>query len=106
MRVISQDGSIDVPYESFCFAITGDNFIIASRNIVVRVGEIVNCVMAKYSTDIKAKKSMDMLHDAYMLYVSYQTMSESQRVLFPGGLMEVTQENIFGIFRFLDDCDV
>ena len=36
MRVISQDGVIDVPYENFVFGITKDNSIVAIRDTVAR----------------------------------------------------------------------
>ena len=48
MRVISQDGTIDVPYENFVFGITLDNYISAVMDTAVRPTEVVNGIMAKY----------------------------------------------------------
>lgn len=60
MRLISQDGAIDTPYEITSLGRTG-NIILASVTTVVRKGHI----MAQYSTEEKAKKAMDMLHNTY-----------------------------------------
>ena len=47
MRVISQDGTMDVPYEKFIFYIAADNSIIATRNFEgypdsLLAGELLN----------------------------------------------------------------
>ncbi len=60
MRLISQNGEFDVPYEIASLSRTG-NII---RAYVPMVGE-KGTVMALYSTDGKAKKVMEMLHNAY-----------------------------------------
>lgn len=66
MRVISQDGTIDMPYE------------VSSLNMVVgKYEDVVNAAiycyssfstikMAEYSSKEKAKKAMEMLRDAYI----------------------------------------
>lgn len=66
MRVISQDGTIDVPYENFVFGITLDNYISAVINTAVRPTEVVNGIMAKYSSREKALKVMELLRDTYI----------------------------------------
>ena len=62
MRLISQDGTIDVPYDN---------------TIIYRNDEYIICVfgctdkervLARYSTDEKAKKAMEMLRNEYMQY--------------------------------------
>lgn len=65
MRIISQDGMIDVPYENFVFGITQDNYIVAIRDTVARPEELAKGAVAKYSTKAKAKKAMEMLREAY-----------------------------------------
>lgn len=57
MRVISQDGAIDVPYENFVFGIIEDNFIVAIRDTIARPSEIAQGVVATYSAAEKAKKA-------------------------------------------------
>lgn len=66
MRVISQDGTMDVPYE------------VSSLNMVVgKYEDVVNAAiyccnsfstirMAEYGSEEKAKKAMEMLRDAYI----------------------------------------
>lgn len=66
MRVISQDGCSDIPYEDFVFGITKDNYIIATRDTIASPSEIVHGVVAKYFTKEKAEKAMEMLRDAYL----------------------------------------
>lgn len=60
MRLISQNGEIDVPYEITSLSRTG-NII---RAYVPIVGE-KGTVMAHYSTDEKAEKAMKALHKVY-----------------------------------------
>ena len=72
MRVISQDGKIDVPYDLFVFGITIDNCVTAIRDSVVRPYECTNGFMAKYSTEEKALKAMEMLREKYLQYISLQ----------------------------------
>ena len=66
MRVISQDGTIDVPYENFVFGITLDNYISAVMDTAVRPTGVVNGIMAKYSSREKALKVMELLREAYI----------------------------------------
>lgn len=60
MRLISQNRKFDVPYEIAVLSRTG-NII---RVYVPIVGE-KGTVMARYSTDEKAKKAMKALHKVY-----------------------------------------
>lgn len=66
MRVISQDGTIDVPYENCVFGITLDNCISAVGDIAVSPNEVMNGIMAKYSSRGKALKAMEMLRTKYL----------------------------------------
>lgn len=60
MRLISQTGDIDVPYESSAIA-RADGLIVAySVNY-----DSKRIVMGMYSTEEKAKKVMKMLHNTY-----------------------------------------
>ena len=65
MRIISQDGRTDIPYENFVFGITKDNSIVAIRDTIARSSEIAHGVVATYSTEEKAKKAMEMLRKDY-----------------------------------------
>ena len=60
MRIISQNGEIDVPYEMSAIR-NEDNAIIL--NMAGETGK--GSVIATYSTSEKAEKAMEMLHKAY-----------------------------------------
>ena len=63
MRVISQGGRLDFPYEESVVFI---NLVDASEIRIVAIGDDDDVVIAKYSTEEKAKKAMEMLRDAYI----------------------------------------
>ncbi len=68
MRVISQNGIIDVPYEYFAFSMVGIGScysIIATRNIAEPPTVAINSVIATYSAKEKAVKAMEMLRETY-----------------------------------------
>ena len=62
MRVISQDGKLDFPYENSVVFIS---LVDASEIRIVAIGDDDDVVIAKYSTEEKAKKAMEMLRDTY-----------------------------------------
>ena len=62
MRVISQDGKLDFPYENSVVFI---NLVDASEIRIVAIGDDDDAVIAKYSTEEKAKKAMEMLRERH-----------------------------------------
>lgn len=70
MRVISQNGKTDIPYENFVFSILnsgGGNYgIVAVKNVAEPPGVFMNSLIATYSTEAKAIKAMEMLREAYI----------------------------------------
>lgn len=66
MRVISQDGTIDVPYDSSSFSIYGGciNGRIYVRTHLCGYDDSVD--VADYSTKAKAIKAMEMLRETYV----------------------------------------
>ena len=66
MRLVLQDGKGDMPYENFIFRVWGGD-IIASRDILRNEKQIV----ARYSTEAKAIKVMEMLREKYLETVYY-----------------------------------
>ena len=66
MRVISQDGTIDIPYELSSVTI-GHKVDLSKFNINIRSKLLDErpCIVATYSTEEKAKKAMEMLRIAY-----------------------------------------
>ena len=68
MRVISQDGTMDLPYELIAFSIgyngnKSENYIFVHSTIF---GTDRGTIVARYSTEEKAKKAMDLLHETYV----------------------------------------
>lgn len=65
MRVISQDGTIDIPYESVVIQRFGREIYFLNKNLI-GVEQLVSDIdIATYSTEEKAKKAMEMLRIAY-----------------------------------------
>ena len=66
MRVISQDGTIDIPYDSVIIQRFGREIYFLNKNLI-GVEQLVSDInIATYSTEEKAKKAMEMLRDAYI----------------------------------------
>ena len=70
MRVISQTGKTDVPYEKFVFSIInssgGNCGIVAVKNVAEPPEVFMNSLIATYSTKEKAIKAMEMLRETYI----------------------------------------
>lgn len=60
MRVISQNGLIDVPYEMTAFHVVGED---VRMNMVGDTGK--GSIMAQYSSQEKAQATMKILHETY-----------------------------------------
>lgn len=65
MRVISQDGTIDVPYEQVVIQRFNRVIYFLNKNLTGVESATNDMEMASYSTEEKAKKAMEMLRDAY-----------------------------------------
>ena len=112
MRIISQNGTIDVPYEMS--AIRNDDKLI----ILCMVGETgKGSVIATYSTSEKAQKAMEMLRDAYVgtpIVVSDReyTQDEIDEILLGKYVLSIKEEppriseSQHGYFQFPQDEDV
>ena len=66
MRVISQDGTIDMPYEMVVVKRFGKAVYFLNRNLTGAENWVRDIELAKYSTEEKAKKAMEMLRKAYI----------------------------------------
>ena len=66
MRVISQDGYTDIPYEDFVFSATDDWKIIVAKDVVCNTGQGKLRVIAEYSSREKALKAMELLRETYI----------------------------------------
>ncbi len=97
MRVISQDGTLDFPYEnSIVFIDTR-----AKEAAFVRmqaIGDNETSITAKYSTEEKAKKAMEELRMAYMCH-NLAKMGQTP----PDGIDEKLTMGLSGVFEFPAD---
>lgn len=65
MRVISQDGTLDVPYEMVVIQRFEEDVYFLNRNLT-GVEDLFNDIrLAKYSTEAKAIKAMEMLRETF-----------------------------------------
>lgn len=108
MRIISQDGRIDVPYEMIALNVWKDKngtdkFCVYMHSNSLNAKGVV---MATYSTEEKAMMVMEMLSRCYMDHTIYKTMTQEQREVFIDGTSGKEQERIFGIFQFPSDEEV
>ena len=116
MRIISQNGAIDVPYEMSAIR-NEDNVIIL--NMVGETGK--GSVIARYSTSEKAEKAMEMLRTAYAgRFVTTadipDNFNEQLKELMKGGFgtvivkdtndSRVEFNNLNGYFKFPQDDEI
>ena len=66
MRVISQDGYTDIPYEDFVFSATDDWKIKVAKDVVYTTGQGKLRIIAEYSSREKVLKVMEMLRTTYL----------------------------------------
>ena len=79
MRVISQDGTLDVPYEMVVIQKFRNGVYFLNRNLS-GIEELINDIeLAEYSTEEKAVKAMEMLRKAYENNVFYHCTAGSKR---------------------------
>ena len=111
MRVISQDGAIDVPYENFVFGIIEDNSIVAIRDTIARPSEIAQGVVATYSAAEKVKKAMEMLRKAYVsMPILFQNVEITEDVvkqfekLKNSGIIVQTMNNEPSKVEYVNNC--
>jgi len=65
MVVISQDGSVTIPYERFVFSTYDKNKIIATPDVVVRPSEIHYRVIGTYNDEEEAKMVLEYMATAF-----------------------------------------
>lgn len=66
MRIISQDGTIDVPYEKVAIQRCGNRIYFLNKNLISIEQSITDMQIAHYSSSVKAEKAMEMLRTAYL----------------------------------------
>ena len=93
MRVISQDGTIDIPYDSVIIQRFGGEIYFLNKNLIGVEQLVSDMDIATYSTEEKAQKAMEMLHNDYYDHVAEKTYHEGAYYIHP-------------YFRFPKDEDV
>ena len=66
MRVISQDGTIDMPYEEVIIQRFRSRIYFLNKNLTGVESLSDDMQIAEYSTEAKAIKAMEMLREAYI----------------------------------------
>ena len=95
MRVISQDGTIDMPYEMVVVKRFGNAVYFLNRNLAGVENQVRDIELAKYSTEEKAKKAMEELRYAYMCH-SLAKMGKTP----PDEIDEKLTMGLSGFFQF------
>lgn len=70
MRVISQDGAVDIPYEQVVIQRFKYKIYFLNKNFTGVEQLIDDMEIASYSTEAKAIKAMEMLHNEWLGYGS------------------------------------
>lgn len=79
MRIISQDGTLDIPYEEVIIQRFRNGVYFLNRNLS-GIEELINDIeLAEYSTEEKAVKAMEMLRKVYENNVFYHCTASSKR---------------------------
>ena len=68
MRIISQNGTIDVPYEQVVIQRYKEKIYFLNKNLTGVEHLTDDMEIASYSTEAKAKKAMEMLREKYERY--------------------------------------
>lgn len=65
MRIISQDRTVDVPYEQVVIQRFKTEIYFLNKNLTGVEQFVSDIEIASYSTEEKAEKAMEMLHEEY-----------------------------------------
>lgn len=97
MRVISQDGTIDVPYESSSLSMASGKYEDVEHAAIYchNYSTTMGTKMAEYSSKEKAKKAMEELRCAYMCH-NILKMGQTP----PDGIDEILTMGLNGVFQF------
>ena len=83
MRVISQDGTIDIPYDSVIIQRFGGEIYFLNKNLIGVEQLVSDMDIATYSTEEKAQKAMEMLQNDYYDHVAEKTYHEGAYYIHP-----------------------
>lgn len=95
MRIISQDGTIDMPYEQVIIQRFRKDIYFLNKNLIGVEQIIGDMLVAKYSTEEKAKEAMEELRMAYMCH-NLVKMGQTPT----DGIDEKLTMGLSGVFHF------
>lgn len=95
MRIISQDGTIDLPYEQVIIQRFKKDIYFLNKNLIGVEQLISDMVVAKYSTEEKADEAMEELRMSYMCH-NLVKMGQTP----PDGIDEKLTMGLRGVFHF------
>ena len=95
MRVISQDGTIDIPYESVIIQRFNSGIYFLNKNLTGVEPLNDDMKIAEYSTEEKAKKAMEELR---YVYICHRIVKMGQTP--PDGIDEKLTMGLSGVFHF------
>lgn len=95
MRIISQDGTLDMPYEQVVIQRFKREIYFLNKNLTGIDDLVSDIVIAKYSTEEKAQKAMEELRCAYMCH-NLVKMGQAP----PDGIDEKLIIGLSGVFQF------
>lgn len=101
MRIISQDGTVDMPYDRMIVQVQPNN----EKSIIAYDTLMPECefmCMAVYSTQEKAMKAMEMLENKYAEYLS----TDGRVLATVNFYVQPNVWNIPKVFRFPQDDEV
>lgn len=106
MRIISQDGTIDVLYKKVAIQRCEEKIYFLSLDLLGTVDLKEDLQLAEYSTGEKAEKAMETFHSAYMLYRIFISSTEEDKKKCEGMLQKEERGPLYGIFRFPSDDEI
>ena len=82
MRLISQNGEIDIPYEQCVIQRFKEKIYFLNKNLTGVEQLVCDIEMASYSSEEKAQKAMEMLRTAYVgLPILFQNVDMNESVV-------------------------
>lgn len=108
MRVISQDETIDVPYEMVVIQRFEEDVYFLNRNLTGVEDLISDIRLAKYSTEAKAIKAMEMLREHNEGVIFLKTIINTEKgAQFASGLSKTDFNKLTqNYFRFPQDDEI
>lgn len=111
MRVISQDGTLDIPYEQVIIQRFNCEIYFLNKNLTGVEQLCSDMVIAEYSTEEKAEKAMEMLRKAYVgMPILFQNVEITEDVvkqfekLKNSGIIVQTMNNEPSKVEYVNNC--